>query len=206
MSILTWFGSGAVAGLALAIPLGGIGVLLLREGSVHGTRKALPAAAAVATVDTLYCILAVAVGAAAAAVLSRLTPWPSLIGGSLLIVLAVHGVVTTLRSPEPTAADTPVGTGRRWLTFFFLTLVNPATLVYFAAVTAGLGDVASESLSATAFVVGVGLASWAWQSLLVALGGLLGRVSTPRLRRATGVVGSLLLGAFGVVIVVGALT
>lgn len=206
MNVLSLFGSGAVAGLALALPLGGIGVLLLREGSLHGTRKALPAAAAVATVDTLYCILAVAAGGAAAGVLSRLAPWPSLIGGSLLIALAVHGVITTLCTPEPTTAGTPAGTGRRWFTFFVLTLVNPATLVYFAAVTAGLGDVAASGLSAAVFVVGVGIASWSWQSLLVALGGLLGRFSTPRLRLVTGVVGSLLLGTFGVVILVDALT
>ncbi|NKY40114.1 hypothetical protein HGA02_11395, partial [Cellulomonas septica] len=45
---------GALAGLAVAVPVGPIGVLLLREGVVHGTRVAIGAGLGVATVDLLY--------------------------------------------------------------------------------------------------------------------------------------------------------
>ena len=45
--------AGMVAGLALAAPLGAIGVLLLQEGVIRGLRRGLPGAAAVATLDIL---------------------------------------------------------------------------------------------------------------------------------------------------------
>lgn len=54
---------GALAGFAVAVPVGPIGVLLLREGVVHGTRVAIGAGLGVATVDLLYATVAVAAGA-----------------------------------------------------------------------------------------------------------------------------------------------
>ena len=198
--------AGVVAGLALAVPLGAIGVLLLREGTLHGTRRALPAAAGVATADILYCTLSVTIGAVAAPIITQWSPWPALLGGSLLIAMGVVGLVRSIRtpvtSPDPTA---PAGHAGRYARFLGLTLVNPATLIIFAGIIAGLDGRIASPAAAIAFVVGVGAASLGWGSLLVAAGGLLHAKSTPRIRHVTSIVGSCIIVVLGAVLIIGAL-
>src|SRR4029079_6479016 len=60
---MTAFLLGALAGLAVAMPVGPVGVLLMRSGMVDGVRVAVAAARGIATVDLLSRAGAVAVGA-----------------------------------------------------------------------------------------------------------------------------------------------
>ncbi|MDO9395773.1 MAG: LysE family transporter [Herbiconiux sp.] len=201
MDALTALLSGLLAGLALAAPLGAIGVLLVREGLERGLRRALPSAVSVAFVDVLYCAGAVAAGVLAGPVVSAWGPWPRIVGGVVLIALGVRGLLTSHRSgvERPgVAASTSGSPFRRSLLFFGLTALNPATLLYFAAVVTGLPGVGESGISAIAFVVGTGAASFAWQALLVALGAGLARRAGPAFRRITAVVGN------GVVVLLGA--
>ncbi|MEF3404971.1 LysE family transporter [Agromyces sp. CCNWLW203] len=197
--------AGVIAGLALAAPLGAIGVLLVQEGILRGLRGGLPAAAAVATVDTLYCAAAVAAGALMAPVIASWVPWPQIVGGVALVALGVHGLSKARRTAqEATGAEAtalvPSGTGRsRYLLFLALTAVNPATLLYFAAILPGLKETASSSAAQVGFVVGVALASFAWQTLLVTLGAGLRHRTGAAFRRWTAVVGN------GTVVALGAL-
>lgn len=62
--------AGFAAGLGVAMPLGAIGVLVVREGMLRGHRSGLAAASGVATVDTLYCLGALLTGAAIAPVMA----------------------------------------------------------------------------------------------------------------------------------------
>lgn len=197
--------AGIAAGLALAVPLGAIGVLLLREGTVHGTRRALPAAAGVATADVLYCILAVTVGTLAAPIISGLSPCPAVVGGALLIGMGVHGIVRATRAAATTTEPAPSAGVGRFARFLGLTLVNPATLLIFAGIVAGLDGRIDTGAAATAFVIGVGTASLGWQSLLVAAGGLLHARSTARVQRITGIAGSGIVAVLGGALLLGAL-
>ena len=79
-----------------------------------------------------------------------------------------------------------------------LTLLNPATVVYFTALTVGLpflGDPGERLV----FAAAAGLASLSWQWLLAGVGAALGRGGGHRIRRASSAVGN------GVIIVMGAL-
>lgn len=198
--------AGIIAGLALAVPLGAIGVLLLREGTLHGTRRAIPAALGVATADILYCTLAVTVGTVAAPVIGRWSPWPALVGGALLIALGITGLVRAIgapaREPDPTV---PAGHAGRYARFLGLTLVNPATLIVFVGIIAGLDGRIDTAGAAIAFVAGVGSASAGWGVLLVAAGGVLHARATPRIRHITGIVGAAIVAVLGAVLIVGAL-
>lgn len=81
---------GVLAGLAVAVPVGPIAVLLLREGVVHGTRVALGAGLGIATVDLLYAVVALVAGAQVARVVADhevVVRWVT------TIVLVVVGVV-----------------------------------------------------------------------------------------------------------------
>jgi arginine exporter protein ArgO len=199
--------AGAVAGLALAAPLGAIGVLLVQEGVLRGLRGGLPGAAAVATVDTLYCAAAVAAGALVAPVITSWAPWPQIGGGVVLVALGLHGLLNGRRTAQQaggTAATalTPSGTGRgRYALFLGLTAINPATLLYFAALLPGLKETASSNTGQVGFVVGVALASFAWQALLVALGAGLRHKTGAAFRRWTAVVGNSTVVALGAVLI-----
>ena len=209
------FSSGIIAGLALAIPLGGIGVLLIQEGVRLGARRALPAAAGVAVVDVLYCTLAILIGSAAAPAIQSVAPWPVVIGGVTLIAVASIGLVTGLRPAAGpvgaaagtagaaasgiTAVDAAPGYAawKRFAVFFGLTMINPATLVYFAAITTGLVQFSTEPWGAVLFVCGVGLASFGWQTLLTTAGGMLRSRSGQRTQVITLIVGNSLVVALG---------
>ena len=209
------FSSGIIAGLALAIPLGGIGVLLIQEGVRLGARRALPAAAGVAVVDVLYCTLAILIGSAAAPAIQSVAPWPVVIGGVTLIAVASIGLVTGLRPAAGTvgaaagtagaaasgitAVDAVPGYAawKRFAVFFGLTMINPATLVYFAAITTGLVQFSTEPWGAVLFVCGVGLASFGWQTLLTTAGGMLRSRSGQRTQVITLIVGNSLVVALG---------
>lgn len=201
----TALASGILAGLAVAMPLGAIGVLLVQEGAGLGARRALPGAAAVASVDTLYCALAVLAGGFAAPLVRAWGRWPAVVGGVALLVVAAAGLRRGLAARPGAVADEPGRAGwRRYAVFAGLTAVNPATVVYFAALVAALP--AATGGGAVWFVVGVGVASFAWQAVLVGGGGLLGGRAGPRTRQATVVVGNAVVAALGVATLLRALT
>jgi len=68
----------------------------------------------------------------------------------------------------------PPAPGRVFVTFAGLTAVNPATLLYFAALTAALPPALGLEAAPLVFVAGAVLASLAWQLVLVALGAVWG--------------------------------
>jgi len=89
--------------------------------------------------------------------------------------------------------------------FFGLTLINPATVVYFVAIATGLADLHADPFAAALFVAGAGLASLAWQTVLVVAGAIFGRRATPRVQHITVIVGYVIVAGFGIALLVRAL-
>ncbi|RAJ44861.1 LysE type translocator [Kitasatospora sp. SolWspMP-SS2h] len=85
---------------------------------------------------------------------------------------------------------------RAFLRFALLTAVNPTTALYFTALVTGRGSAAGDG--SAAFVVGVFLASLAWQQVLAAAGALAGSRLGPRARRLTHAAGYGLVAVFAV--------
>lgn len=200
--------SGSVAGLALAAPLGAIGILLLQEGATRGLRRGLPAAAAVATVDVLYCTIAVAAGSLAGPIVESWTPWPQIVGGFAVVALGAHGLLKKRRASTPEVGQASARSstwGQRYLLFLGLTALNPATLVYFAAILTGLNQFTNSPSTATAFAIGVAVASFAWQGLLVALGAGLQRTAGPSFRKRMAIAGNGLIVVLGIALIIQAL-
>jgi threonine/homoserine/homoserine lactone efflux protein len=95
---------------------------------------------------------------------------------------------------------------KAYLTVMAITAVNPATVVYFVALVVGspMGDIDGVGI-AVAFVLGVGLASAAWQLLIAGGGAVLGRVlSGEAAHRWTSIVGGLVVLALAVRTALGA--
>ncbi|OIQ75005.1 LysE type translocator [mine drainage metagenome] len=211
--------TGLAAGLAVAMPLGAIGVLLLHEGMARGARTALAGAAGIASVDAAYATVAVVAGTWVATALAGRETAVRLVGAAVLGVIALRGLIGALRQPRSTgivaragAATTPAASvahraARVYARFVALTAINPLTAAAFAVLAAGLAQRWSTSADRAAFVVGVAVASSAWQAVLALVGALLGaRVrarSDDRLRRVLGVGGFGLVGVLAVVLAVG---
>jgi threonine/homoserine/homoserine lactone efflux protein len=204
MDALTALVAGLLAGLGIAVPLGAIAVLLIGEGVAHGFRAGAAGALAVGTVDTLYCTAAILLGQVAAPVITSWGAWPARVGGTALVAISAFGLWRTLTaSRDGEDAGPPAGSPwRRFALFLGLTAINPATLIYFAAITVGLAHLLQSPLAAGLFIAGVGTASISWQLLVVAGGALLRGRLTSRARRVTGLVGNVIIAALGIAMIV----
>jgi threonine/homoserine/homoserine lactone efflux protein len=211
-------GAGVLAGLAVALPLGAIGVLVVMTAARFGWRDGLAAGCGAATADVVYAGLAVTVGGAIAPALESASTTLQWTAAAVLLAL---GVVTMRRGWRTAATgagrpsdpsggsegpDVQRSPRRSYLTVLGLTIVNPMTIVYFTALIAG--GVALEAVASATdrwlFVVGVFLGSAGWQSVLALTGAVVGTaLSTPKARRATTIVGGALIMAFAVRVALG---
>ncbi|GAA0804174.1 LysE family transporter [Spirilliplanes yamanashiensis] len=194
------FLAGVVAGYGIAVPVGAIGVLLVGLAARAGVRVGAAAALGVAVADGVYALVAVAGGAALAAALAPVAGPLRYAAAVVLLALAAHTVAGALRrrsGAPPRVAATPA---RAFLALFGLTLLNPATVLYFVALVLGR---APGSGGGAAFVAGAFLASASWQLLLAAGGSLVGRALTgPRARLATALVSAAVVAALAVAVLV----
>ena len=156
---------GFILGLAIAAPVGPIGVLCIRRTLAQGRTIGFVSGLGAATADALYGCIAAFGLTAISALLVRQRDMLSLLGGLFLCYL---GVRTLLSRPaaEPVQAE-----GRGFAGAFFstllLTLTNPITILSFVAVFAGLGLGSGNGYgAAAAIVLGVFLGSAAWWFLL----------------------------------------
>jgi threonine/homoserine/homoserine lactone efflux protein len=201
------FLEGLLAGYGIAVPVGAIAVLIIGMALRCGFPTGFMAGAGAATADLLYAALASIAGAALARLLS---PWAlplRLLGGVVLIALALWGLRRGLRAPADVATVEVCPPGRTYVQFFGLTVINPLTVVYFAALILGRDPATSAAGPAAqfAFVLGAGIASFSWQTFLAALGALAGRTLSARFRRTAVMTGNLVVLALGVRILVLAL-
>ncbi|MBB4286814.1 LysE family translocator [Roseospira goensis] len=196
---------GIVIGFAIAAPVGPVGVLCIRRALADGRAAAFVAGLGAAVADTLY-------GAAAAWGLTLITDFLtnhrlvlSLVGGLFLIYLGWKTFrARTEMWPPP---DTHAGLVRDFVSTFLITLTNPATILAFMAVFASITAVQMRnpmSFDTNLLILGVFLGSAAWWGLLSAAAASVRTHFTPRwlrwLNRGSGVV----LGLFGVGVLVSA--
>jgi threonine/homoserine/homoserine lactone efflux protein len=196
------FLAGAIAGYAIAIPMGPITVLILQLGLQCGMRTALAAAAGAASADGLYATLAGLFGSLVAGAISAVIVPARLLGAALLSVIAVRGLLDSLRGggTAEAASGQAAGRLRTYLTFLALTVTNPVTFLYFLALTVSLPVLAGATGGRLAFAVGAFGASLSWQMVLALAGSLLhGRLPSAAIA-GTRVVGGLVVLAFAVII------
>jgi arginine exporter protein ArgO len=200
MSVSAALIAGVSAGLAVAVPLGPIGVMIVDTGIRGGARPALAAGLGTATVDGLYATAAALFGAAIGAFLAPAADPLRIAAAALLAGIGLYGLLRLWRG-ETRAAEpmAPPPAHHVFARFFALTAVNPATAATFAALMLGLPAVADGSAADRAvFVAGAFLASLAWQSTLAGSGALLGHRLPASGRRWTSLAGNLIILALAV--------
>jgi len=184
--------AGIVAGLAVAIPLGAIGVLIVDLGVRGGFRPAFLAGLGTALADGLYATVAAVAGLAVGAWLAPAAHAIALVAAAALAAVAVHGLLALRR--ESAERPAPPADHRLVARFLALTAVNPATAATFAGLILGLPAVAHASAPGkAAFVAGAFGASLAWQSTLAGGGALMRHGLPPSARTLTSLAGRLLV-------------
>jgi threonine/homoserine/homoserine lactone efflux protein len=194
------FVTGLIAGFAIAMPPGAVTSLIVRIGLQRGFPSALAAGWGTATVDGVYCVVAVLAGAALVPLLGAIDPPLRIATGVVLIGLGVRGLLASRADLPPAGPPDARALAATYLRFIAITMVNPATLAYFVAVALGFaGAVLNDAL---AFVIGVFTASLTWHLILAVLSGSLhGRLS-PNARTVLAVVANGVVIALGVRIIV----
>ncbi|MFN8195619.1 MAG: LysE family transporter [Nocardioidaceae bacterium] len=197
--------SGLVTGWAIAVPVGAVGAFLVTLTARTSLRVGAAAALGVASVDGLYATLAVVGGAALSSLIEPVAG--PLRVGSALVLLTVAAVMVrqAVRDAGTVRRDArAMSPGSAYLLFLGITAVNPATVVYFAAVVLGNHGLVSTPAEGVAFVLAAFAASASWQLTLAGGGAALGRfVSSPRGHLVTGVVSGLVIAALAVWTLVG---
>lgn len=201
--------AGLLAGYGIAMPVGAVATYLVALTVRTSLRVGVFAALGVATADGLYALIAVIGG-------STLTPliepvvlplrWAS---AAVLVVLAVLSGSTAIRQyrkgQTATRTDnTPLTPGRAYAALLAITMMNPMTVIYFAALVLGSNIAAAAThLEQAVFVCAAFAASSSWQLLLATGGALLGRILTGRRGRLmTTMVSSSLIIALAIHLVI----
>lgn len=157
---------GLLIGFSVAAPVGPIGVLTIKrtltEGRISGFVTGLGAAMA----DSVYGVIA---GFGLTAISSFLITqefWMKLVGGLFLLFLGIKSFVT--KPPSTGANLDSKGLFNNFISTFFLTVTNPATILSFLAIFAGLGlgTTKTDYSSSTTLVLGVFIGSALWWFIL----------------------------------------
>ncbi|WFR84300.1 LysE family transporter [Arthrobacter sp. Y-9] len=195
--------AGIAAGLGVAMPVGAIAAMLLREGLVNGFKVGAAAAMGVATVDVIYCVVATATSRLLVQAIESHRGIFLLISGALVIAIGAWQLHQGSRQhAEGPAVGDPSTARTAYFRFVALTAFNPLTLVYFVALGGAVTAPGTTWVVAGVFVASAGLASLAWQLVLVSAGAFFRRALTPRIVHAIGIMASLLILALGFVILV----
>ena len=160
-SVVVWF-QGFVLGVAIAAPVGPIGLLCIRRTLEHGQVIGFATGMGAAVADTIF-------GAIAAFGISALLVFLTghetafrLLGGLFLIAVALHTFFKkTVSSDDPVPNEKSCFGG--FITGLTLTLTNPVSVIAFLGLFAGVGITGNlDFLDAAILVWGVFVGASAW--------------------------------------------
>lgn len=182
--------AGLLAGYGVAMPVGPVGTYLVALTARTSLRIGACAALGVASADGIYAVVAALAGSALAPLLVPVVGplrWVSVV---VLVGLAVMGAVKAVRRyrAQRLAAmdqESPVGAVMAYVGMLGMTLLNPWTVIYFAALVLGGSGTSADPGAGerVVFVVAAFVASASWQLLLAGGGALLGRLLTGHVGR-----------------------
>lgn len=157
-----------IIGLAIAAPIGPIGVICIRTTVSHGPVVGFAVGMGAALADAMY---ALAAGFGLAAIINFLSSLTTILkygGGIFLLYL---GVAFILKKPRYPKEDVKISKriGRTFTSTFFLTLSNPVTLFSFLGIMSALNVEATNKMEVVTLILGVLIGSSLWWIFLVSL-------------------------------------
>ncbi|MCK4860714.1 MAG: LysE family transporter [Rhodobacteraceae bacterium] len=159
--------TGIGVGLAVAAPVGPIGILCIRRSLTEGRATGLATGLGAASADAVYGMIA-ATGLAVSGVLISHADLLRVGGGTLIALLGILSLrAFFLNRTTSEFVSTSRGLLAAFLTTFALTLGNPMTILAFVGLIAGLGAAIDNTLAPYLLVVGVFIGSAVWWLFLV---------------------------------------
>lgn len=207
----------ALAGTALgfgfigAAPIGAVNIICIRRTLHYGPLNGFLSGIGAALGDGFFAVLVAFGLSGLAALIHENQVFLELVGAAILIGYAVFALLTTppvqaIEAKGEQAEEETTGLISAVFSTFGLTVINPATLIFFTAVGASaMGLMPSGSpiyVGAAVFVAGVILGSTAWWAVIVGITFFahrqIGDRSIVIINRVTGV----LIGLFGIAVLV----
>lgn len=194
---------GLALGFAIAVPVGPIGVLCIRRTLAFGRVIGFISGLGAATADMCYGAVAAFGLTAVSTLLLRQRLWVHLIGALFLAYLGIKTLLARPASAAALARGGRYGLAGAYSSTLALTLTNPATILSFAAVFAGIGlaGAGGGASMAALTVAGVFCGSTLWWLLLSGGVGLLRERVTPGALRWVNRLSGAILLAFAIVAV-----
>ncbi|MCA1060613.1 LysE family transporter [Rossellomorea aquimaris] len=181
-----------IIGVAIAAPVGPVGILCIQRTLAYGRRTGFISGLGAATADAFYGLIAVTGLTMVSGFLLNHQFWIQVWGGVFLLLL---GWKTFTSQPAALKVGEPHTTSpvKGFLSVFLLTLTNPMTILAFIAIF-GVFRVAGpeDFLTAMMVVLGVFSGSALWWAALALVGGWIssrvGPASLKMINRAAGIV------------------
>lgn len=195
--ILFW--KGLLAGLAVAAPVGPIGILCIQRALSKGREHGLVSGLGAATADALAGFVAASGLLFIETFLHNNQDWLQVAGGILLCVL---GFRTFLSRPHPSSRPIDgLSFMRDFTSVFLLALTSPATILPMIMLLVGLKiNLRGDMVHAALLMVGVFLGSISWWVVLSLVMGWLRAKSDMIILKWVNRIGGALLTGFGMLI------
>lgn len=187
---------GMIVGFSIAAPVGAIGFLCIQQTLQGGIALGIATGLGAAVADTMYgIIVALGLGVMQSTLLTYKMPL-SIIGGLFLCFLGIKKFLSEPPKERRIAASSDLL--KAFVSTFFLTLTNPATILDFMALFTGLTIDTSGHLNSVKFVAGVFLGSAFWWLLLSTIVGLFRHKISHQLLRMINYAAGVVIFGFGV--------
>lgn len=196
---------GLTFGFLIAMIVGPIGILCIRNTLARGFWPGLATGLGAATADALFGCIAGFSMTFITQLLFDYQTYLQFFGGLFLCYLGVKAFLSSVNSSNVTSSTESLPV--IYASTVLLTLTNPTTILSFISLFAGLGigTANSDYLSALVFVLGVFLGSTAWWILLCNIVTLLRKKFSITMLRYTNKTSSIFITAFGLYSLVKAL-
>jgi len=198
------FTKGLAIGVAVAAPVGPVGALCIRRALSHGRLSAIATGFGAAMADAFY-------GAVAAFGLTAISDFlvqyqrpAAAIGGTFLIYLSFRIFRAQRQQSVIETSSGKFSLLAGFITTFLLTLTNPATILSFAAIFAGIGFLqnAPQAGGAISLVGGVFLGSALWWVVLAFAAHEMKRRLGGRFEYFVAIISASIIASFGIVALV----
>jgi threonine/homoserine/homoserine lactone efflux protein len=197
---MTWLevlGQSFVLGLGIAMPVGPIGVLVIRRSLTEGRKIGIASGLGAASADGIYGLVATLGLGLVSSLLNGVQFYTRLIGGAFLLYLA--WTIYRAKPSDQTAQSRGSSWWGAYLSTLALTLSNPATILFFFGVVASLG----VRGSAWAIVLGFILGSALWWITLSVVASAFGPKLDAKALRVVNLTSSLVILGFALYALLG---
>ncbi len=189
-----------VLGISIAMPVGPIGVLVIRRSLTEGRKYGIASGLGAATADGLYGLIATLGLGLIASLLEGIQFYTRLIGGIFLLYLAwqIYNSKPTEKTTNAKQTSSLIGA---YISTLLLTFSNPATILFFFGVVSSL-KIAGHGW---AVVLGFFLGSALWWVALSSLASSFGSRMDSKALKVVNIISSMVIAGFAIYAFVGLL-